>query len=126
MIAMLREIVDFVMYVVGQAPSLKPIGFGLVASWAITQGAKTVYRDWSPFTIADVWRQRITRSIAFWSGFIATWLLWYVEAEGKARMYGGFAAVIVGVASPVAYVLLTRFIGTRWPKTREWLSGDRT
>lgn len=123
MIAFLRECFDFVVYVCKASPEFAwPLLVGLLFSFAFTHRAKRRI----PLHVSDERRHQITESIAFWSAFVTTWLLWIMATSTALhRTYGGFAAFIVGAASPLIYKALRLYLAIKCPQIRERWSGDR-
>lgn len=117
-----KSVFDFVLYVFSSAPTaMWPVPVGLIFSITATQ--------WLKFFIPFEWtyrqRERAARSIAFWSGLICTWTIWALaEPTFKQRVYGGFAALIVGMASPWVWRVSVLVCLRRYPWLRDKLSQD--
>lgn len=93
-------------YLVGHT-AMKALVAGFVTSWCVTQGGK--YHP-AIAHMSDAAARRWTRAIAFVTAFGPVAYLW--PLPGAERWV---IAVMIGVASPVAYTILVRVVGHFWP-----------
>ncbi len=119
-----RAIVDFIAYVASLAPPVVwPALLGALFAMAVTEAVKRRYVRRQPWDKQK--RDDFLHSFGFWTGFGATWTLWIMaEPTFKQRVYGGFWAVIVGIATPALWGAAVRLVGMRWPTVRDYLSSD--
>jgi hypothetical protein len=122
-IAFLRECFDFGVYAFKAMPEgAWPLIVGLLFSFAFTHRMKRRLRP----ELSEQRRHSFTESIAFWSGFASTWVLWAMATDTPLqRTYGGFAAFIVGAASPLMWKFFVWAIAKKCPDLRDRLSGDK-
>ena len=86
---------------------------GTVISWGVTQRAKFLI----PFELSSDVRHRATQLLAFGVALTVTFAMW-------PRLDGALAGLAVGLWSPWSYGFAMRWIGRRWPRTRDRLSQD--